>query len=132
MSGILPVLRKLFPDKAKLTVEDVARVLGKSGAGGYEQTREQLASGVIVPGLRKLGGSWLVPVTALAQALDGLTEAVSPLRSTKALPTRHAVTRADPLVPRKTGRIPNRAKYMALGEMTSFAGALALTQSIAF
>ncbi len=49
-------------------------MLNRTGAGGYEQTREQLAAGVIVPGLRKLGGSWLVPVTALAEALDGLTD----------------------------------------------------------
>ncbi len=38
MTGILPVLREMFPGKAMLTVEDVARVLNRTGAGGYEQT----------------------------------------------------------------------------------------------
>ncbi|HHA2422934.1 TPA: hypothetical protein ACOD9U_000722 [Stenotrophomonas maltophilia] len=125
MTGMLPILRAMFPDKPLLSVEDVARVLNRTGAGGYEQTREQLAAGVIVPGLRKLGGSWLVPVTALAEALDGLTDTDAAGQATpKSLPTRHTVTRANPIVPRKGGRVPDRAKHMALADMTSLAFAL--------
>ena len=51
---MLPLLREMFPGKLMLTVEDVARVLERTGTGGYEQTREQLANGIIVPGLRKM------------------------------------------------------------------------------
>lgn len=112
MTGMLPVLRAKFPDKVMLTVEDVADVLGKTGAGGYEQTREQLAAGVIVPGLRKLGGSWLVPITALANALDNLVMVDDEGHaSPKPLPVRRAVISADPLADRpRRGRVPNRLK----------------------
>ncbi|MCC4626265.1 hypothetical protein LL973_18490 [Xanthomonas campestris pv. nigromaculans] len=133
MTGMLPILRVMFPDKPLLSVEDVARVLNKTGAGGYEQTREQLAAGVIVPGLRKLGGSWLVPVTALADALDGLVDAnTAGLAIPKPLPTRHTVTRANPIIPRKGGRVPDRTKSVALADMTSLSLAMATHQLIAF
>lgn len=109
---MLPLLREMFPGKLMLTVEDVARVLGRTGAGGYEQTREQLANGVIVPGLRKMGGQWLVPIAALANALDDLVDLDSLARaSPKPLPTRHTVISANPAVDRtRQGRIPNRLK----------------------
>ena len=111
MTGILPVLREMFPGKAMLNVEDVARVLNRTGAGGYEQTRDQLSRGLIVPGLRKFGGSWLVPITTLAAALDGLVETDGTGRSTpKALPATRTVVSAEPLVPRRAGRLPTRAK----------------------
>ncbi len=94
-----------------LNVEDVARVLNRTGAGGYEQTRDQLSRGLIVPGLRKFGGSWLVPITTLAAALDGLVETDGTGRSTpKALPATRTVVSAEPLVPRRAGRLPTRAK----------------------
>ena len=64
MSGMLPLLREMFPGKLMLTVEDVARELGRAGAGAYVQTRELLANGVIVPCLRKMGGQRLVPIAA--------------------------------------------------------------------
>lgn len=109
---MLPLLREMFPGKLMLTVEEVARVLGRTGAGGYEQTREQLANGVIVPGLRKMGGQWLVPIAALANALDNLVDLDSLGRaSPKPLPTRHTVISANPVVDRpRQGRIPNRLK----------------------
>jgi len=112
MAGMLPLLREMFPGKVMLTVEDVAQVLGRTGAGGYEQTREQLAAGVIVPGLRKVGGSWLVPITALASALDGLVQLNEEgMASPKALPARRAVLPSSPPGDRpRRGRIPNRLK----------------------
>ncbi len=95
-----------------LTVDDVARVLGRTGAGGYEQTRGQLANGVIVPSLRKIGGQWLVPIAALANALDDLVDLDGLGRaSLRPLPTRHAVISGDPVVDRPhRGRIPDRVK----------------------
>jgi hypothetical protein len=86
---MLPLFREMFPGKLMLTVEDVARVLRRTGAGGYEQTREQLANGVIVPGLRKMGGQWLVPIAALADALDSLVDLDSLGRTP---PARHRRT----------------------------------------
>ena len=109
---MLPLLREMFPGKLMLTVDDVARVLGRTGAGGYEQTREQLANGVIVPGLKKMGGQWLVPIAALAVALDGLVDLDSLGGATpKPLPTRHTVISGNPVIdgPRR-GRVPDRVK----------------------
>lgn len=49
-------------------------------------------NGVIVPGLKKMGGQWLVPITALANDLDDLVDIDSLARATpKPLPTRHNV-----------------------------------------
>jgi hypothetical protein len=109
---MLPLLREMFPGKLMLTVDDVARVLGRTGAGGYEQTREQLANGVIVPGLRKIGGQWLVPIAALANALDDLVDLDGLGRaSPRPLPTRHTVIGPNPVVDRpRRGRIPDRLK----------------------
>lgn len=109
---MLPLLREMFPGKLMLTVDDVARVLGRTGAGGYEQTREQLANGVIVPGLKKMGGQWLVPIAALADALDNLVDLDSLGRaSPKSLPTRHTIISSSPVVDKpRRGRIPDRLK----------------------
>jgi len=102
----------MFPVKLMLTVEAVARVLRRTGAGGYEQAGEQLANGVIGPGLRRMGGRWLVPIAALAEALDNLVDLDSVGRaSPKASPTRHTVISTNPAVDRpRRGRIPNRLK----------------------
>jgi len=109
---MLPLLREMFPGKLMLTVDDVARVLGRTGAGGYEQTREQLANGVIVPGLKKMGGQWLVPIAALADALDNLVDLDTLGRAIpKSLPTRHTVVSGNPVVDRpRRGRVPDRLK----------------------
>ncbi len=109
---MLPLLREMFPGKLMLTVDDIARVLGRTGAGGYEQTREQLANGIIVPGLRKMGGQWLVPIAALADALNNLVDLDSLSRATpKPLPTRHTVVSANPVVDRlRRGRVPDRLR----------------------
>ena len=109
---MLPLFREMFPGKLMLMVEDVARVLRRTGAGGYEQTREQLANGVIVPGFRKMGGQWLVPIAALADALDSLVDLDSMGRAApKPLPTRHTVISGNAVLDRpRRGRTPDRLK----------------------
>lgn len=124
---MLPLLREMFPGKLMLTVDDVARVLGRTGAGGYEQTREQLANGIIVPGLKKMGGQWLVPIPALANALDNLVDLDSLGRATpKPLPTRHAVISGNPVVDKpRRGRIPDRLKAQQARASAFWSAALA-------
>lgn len=134
MDGMLPLLREMFPGKVMLSVEDVALVLGRTGAGGYEQTREQLAAGVIVPGLRKMGGSWLVPITALAAALDRLVAIDDDgLASPKPMPAKRAVINPErtPERPRK-GRIPNRLKQQQIRALAFWGSVLALADAKRF
>lgn len=59
-----------------------------------------------------MGGQWLVPIAALAAALDSLVKLESLSRAIpKPLPTRHAVITANPVVDRpRRGRILNRLK----------------------
>lgn len=124
---MLPLLREMFPGKLMLTVEDVARVLGRTGAGGYEQTREQLANGVVVPGLKKMGGKWLVPIAALANALDDLVDLDSLRRATpKPLPTGHTVISGNPVIDKpRRGRIPDRLKAQQARALTFWPAVLA-------
>lgn len=127
MSGMLPLLRELFPGKLMLTIEDVARVLGRTGTGGYEQTRQQLAAGVIVPGLKKLGGQWLVPIAALADALDRLVLLDDEGHATpRPLQARHTIVSANPVADRpRRGRIPARLKAQQARAMAFWPAVLA-------
>jgi hypothetical protein len=75
MSANLDLLKELFPRRVMLGVDEVAEVLAVGGkAGSYEQTRRELKEGRIIPGLRKHGGVWRVPLTAVAEALDRMIE----------------------------------------------------------
>lgn len=77
MSANLDLLKELFPRRIMLGVDEVAEVLAVGGKhGSYEQTRRELKEGRIIPGLRKHGGVWRVPLTAIAEALDRMVEIV--------------------------------------------------------
>lgn len=76
---------------------------------------------------RKMGGQWLVPIIALANALGDLVDLDSLGRaSPKALPPRHTVVSANPVVdqPRR-GRIPDRIKAQQAHGLAFWAQVLA-------
>jgi hypothetical protein len=95
-----------------LSVDEVAEVLAVGGAGGsYEQTRRELKEGRIIPGLRKIDGTWRVPITALADAMDRIVE-VEPTRMPPGTRRpRQAASGAQPSSPQdaygRRGRRPN-------------------------
>ena len=83
MSANLDLLKELFPRRAMLGVDEVAEVLAVGGKrGSYEQTRRELKEGRIIRGLRKHGGVWRVPLTAVAEALDRMIE-ITPIPQDK-------------------------------------------------
>lgn len=112
MGANLDLLKELFPRRAMLSVDEVAEVLAVGGAGGsYEQTRRELKEGRIIPGLRKLDGTWRVPITALADAMDRMVE-VEPMRTPAGTRrTRQAASESHPSSPQavygRRGRPPN-------------------------
>ncbi len=110
--GMLDILRDMFPGRAMLDIADVAMVLNRTGAGAYEQTRAGLSAGKIVPGLRRhINGRWLVPITALAAALDNLVEVDEDACATpRPQPARRAAPTAEPDPPRRRGRPPNSVR----------------------
>ncbi|MCQ4163855.1 hypothetical protein [Tahibacter harae] len=112
MGATLDLLREMFPGKAMLTADDVAKVLGRDGnRAGREAVTAGLRRGDLLPGLRKVMGRWLVPITALADWIDGLAEPaqvsappVGPAPRSVASQPRHAMD-----APRR-GRLPNKVR----------------------
>ena len=97
MSATLDMLRELFPPpKAMLTVDDVALVIrGSSTKADREAVSAAIRRGDVPPGLRKVMGRWLVPITVFAAWLDSLQNA--PETTSAAHPVvRHAITPPAP------------------------------------
>jgi hypothetical protein len=79
--------------------------------------RNALADGLIVPGLRKLGGRWLVPVGPLTEALDGLAQPDAS-RQPVAHSVRHTVI-INPTLNKHRGRVPDAVR---LGKIQQWGG----------
>ena len=63
-----------------ITPREVAQAIhgkGKDTRKRVEQVNRALNEGRLIPGLRKDGARWLVPIAALAKALDSRTQAVA-------------------------------------------------------
>lgn len=83
MSANLDLLKELFPGRIMLSVDEVAEVMAVGGADpSYAQTRRELKEGRIIPGLRRVGNVWKVPITALAEALDRMVDVEPAVPST--------------------------------------------------
>lgn len=72
------IIATKFPGRVVLTPEEVAEVWkGKTTRGVVGEVREKLKRGTLIPGLRKNGGRWDVPVSDLIKAIDALASAPS-------------------------------------------------------
>lgn len=129
MSETLDMLRSLFPGKVMLTVEDVAQVMGlEKGRAGREAISAALRRGDVLPGLRKVLGRWLVPITALANWLDSLSqqrEVVPP--PTSAARRGSSVDRGGRPTGRPRGRVPDKVRVAQKARALQFFGEVAAT-----
>lgn len=110
MSATLDIVKEKYPGRATLTPEDVAVVIhGNADRSTVQGVRDQLAAGLIVPGLRKLGGRWIVPVGPLVEALDGLSQPdIS--ASSSVLPARRTVVINSIHPTKRRGRVPDAVR----------------------
>lgn len=75
MKTTLEVLQERFPGRIMLDLAAVADVLYQRGdRAAQEAVRAGIARGTVLPGLRKVTGKWLVPITTLAAWLDSLND----------------------------------------------------------
>lgn len=85
----LQILQAQWPGRATLSADETAQamedVFGMTGS--YEVVRRQIKAGEIVPGLRRRGGKWIIPILDLA---DAMAHRLAPEDSALPLPTpRH-------------------------------------------
>jgi len=63
-----------YPGKEVLTPKQVADVIGQH----VDHVRDRLLNGSLIPGLRKDGGRWRIPVGSLIEAIDSLSRPDGP------------------------------------------------------
>jgi hypothetical protein len=100
----------MYPGQAVLNTDQVAQVLGKTGSGGPQTIRNQIAAGKfpLQKKLRRIGGRIVLPVAALADWLDG-AEAGDPAPAPGAQNKRKpspVLPANPPARPRRGGRPP--------------------------
>jgi hypothetical protein len=67
------VLQDAFPGRAALSPKEIARALygnGRDTKKRVETVRAALDAGTLIPGLRKDGARWRVPIASLGAAMD--------------------------------------------------------------
>lgn len=75
------IVQTTFPGRATLTPAEVALVLfGIGDKSGAQRVRERLDKGSLLPGLKKSGGRWLIPVASLVASLEALEKPVSVMK----------------------------------------------------
>lgn len=75
------IVQSTFPGRATLTPAEVALVLfGIGDKSGAQRVRERLDKGSLLPGLKKSGGRWLIPVASLVASLEALEKPVSVMK----------------------------------------------------
>ncbi|MEE6228413.1 hypothetical protein [Stenotrophomonas maltophilia] len=71
------IVQTTFPGRATLTPAEVALVLfGIGDKSGAQRVRERLDKGSLLPGLKKSGGRWLIPVASLVASLEALEKPI--------------------------------------------------------
>lgn len=67
------VLQDAYPGRVALSPKEVAQAiygLGKDTKKRVESVRNALDDGSLIPGLRKNGSRWLIPIASLGAAMD--------------------------------------------------------------
>lgn len=85
------LLQAAFPGRSSLSPKEVARAIygeGKDTRKRVEQINRALNEGRLVPGLRKDGPRWRIPIASLGAAMDRRVQPVATLDSPT--PTRRS------------------------------------------
>jgi hypothetical protein len=107
MKSNLDLLRESFPNRIALSPKEVAKALcGKDTPKRVERVRAELDAGTLIPGLRKDGPRWRVPLVALAEAMDATARPPVDARAPSAPSTR----RRSPIGPRLLLQKQRRAR----------------------
>lgn len=102
------IVQTTFPGRATLTPAEVALVLfGIGDKSGAQRVRERLDKGSLLPGLKKSGGRWLIPVASLVSSLEAL-EKPSPTMMEEGKGNQGPV-----YIPMRTGSSPSRRRSRA-------------------
>ncbi len=73
------IVASKFPGRVVLTPEELAEVWkGKTTRGVVEGIRAKLKAGTLIPGLKKNGGRWEIPVEDLIKVIKGLADDSKP------------------------------------------------------
>lgn len=78
LSPSTAILQAAFPGRVALGPKEIAQALhgpGKDTKKRVEAVRNALDNGTLIPGLRKSGTRWSVPIATLGAALDAQAEA---------------------------------------------------------
>lgn len=121
------IVQATFPGRATLTPAEVALVLfGIGDKSGAQRVRERLDKGSLLPGLKKSGGRWLIPVASLVASLEALEKPVLVMRedgrdnqSPVFIPMRSGTHLKRG---RSKGRIGHRPGILAMQSQEAWAG----------
>lgn len=70
------ILKNRFPNRIILNTREVAEVLvGKIDAASVQSVQRRLERGILIPGLKKQGGRWRIPVQSLIHSIESLATA---------------------------------------------------------
>lgn len=76
-SATSEIIQQRFPGRVVLTPDEVAEVWrGSRSREAVGAIRKRLTRGTLIPGLKKSGGRWEIPVESLINAIKGLTAGV--------------------------------------------------------
>lgn len=103
------IVQTTFPGRATLTPAEVALVLfGIGDKSGAQRVRERLDKGSLLPGLKKSGGRWLIPVASLVSSLEALE------RPQPTVMEEGKGNQGPVYIPMRTGSSPSRRRSRAL------------------
>ncbi len=75
MESYQDIILGQFPGRITLSCKEVALLIyGQDSRAACNGVRDRLMAGTLIPGLRKNGRRWVIPILALARAMEALVE----------------------------------------------------------